>query len=215
MTLVPPYLTSVGRISDLDDRTCTLCGDHSVNSDYNASSCACIAGYGESGFGDTLQCSLCLPKRYIANTRSCEVCPYPFVSSVDTSLTYGRESTVCSHVDLQFSPNNIHVQLGLIIFAYIVGLATIRDREDDIRIKPLFPWVGFMLYTIVPVADFISDTIYLTTNEFANVYIFVIAFLSFLLNVSLFFKFLMMKNVSPLLLYKYTPEAYLNGKYER
>ena len=201
----------IGRISSLDNSTCSACPQRSSTDAVNASTCTCQQGYGNVGYGNNLYCDQCLPRRYDEITHTCQSCTYPWVSSVDTSLTYGVESRSCSHIDIQFSAQSIRIQLWIILIAYIIGLATIQDREDDIRIKPLFPWVGFFLYTIIPVADFISDTIYLTTNEFANLWIFLVTLLFLAISISFFFRFLYAKQVPAYRLYQMVPIRYLNG----
>ena len=204
-------VNGVGKISSLDNYTCSKCPYRSNSHDINAATCDCQQGYGNVGYGNSLYCDYCLPRRYDENTHTCQTCPYPWVSSVDTSLTYGMESKTCSHIDIQFSDRSIRIQLWVCLVAYIFGLASIQDREDDIRIKPIFPWVGFFLYTIIPVADFISDTVYLTTNEFANIWIFLVTLAFLLLSISFFFRFLHKKKVPACLLYKIIPERYLDG----
>lgn len=74
----------------------------------------------------------------------------------------------------------------------------------------MLPILGFFLYAFIPVLDFATDLAYMTTNEFANVYMFGFVLSSFVLSISFFFKYLYSNGPRARLLVVQIPPEYLH-----
>ena len=143
--------------------------------------CVCDYGWGETGYGETLNCvESCLPLYYDPSDRKCKECDYPYISS-----SYDPEE--CYFVWINLDEGRISSMMSVLGFFYLLGFMLMKNKKGNVTYEMAF---GLFLYTLMPALDVFTDLVYLMTTQMANSVVFALVVFFCGVPCILFFKFL-------------------------